>query len=424
MSAKESAVIGRFRCRRCWLALVLLTLAAGAPRPCPAQGVDATATSMAQTAATLSKEGDYDGATSLYLKAYDRSKEPVLLYNAARVQDKKGDLARARELYERYLRVEKDPEGLGRGRTRLDDLLDRIPGRLVVRVEPEGAAVEVDGRAVSAPGPVELKRGAHAVVVRHDGYAPERIETVVKSGEETRLDSRLKPLPGSLAVLCDVTGARVVVNGTPVGTVPLAGPVQLAPGRYVVEVRAPGRERFAATVDVAPGAEVRLPVSLVELAAPAMPEAPATAVSQAGGAPSPVEARSVRVPLSLAFSEGFLRYGGTTERTHVGMEAEVALRFAGAPWLVPGLALAWTVESPANVTIRPGIRWYFGSFPMYVRTAAAAMVTPVLAWAFVAGLGGDVPLWKGGFLRIEMDVGVWSASVVPVDFAVGLGHAF
>jgi len=106
------------------------------------------------------------------------------------------------------------------------------------------------------------------------------------------------------------------------------------------------------------------------------------------------------------------------------MEAEIGFRFAGAPWLVPCLGLAWTVESPVNVTIRPGLRWYFGTFPMYVRTAALAMVTPVQAWAFLGGLGGDVPLWEGGFLRMEVDVAVWSMSVIPVDFALGLGHAF
>jgi hypothetical protein len=388
---------------------------------------DASATTalMAQLASTLSKEGNYDGATALYLKAYERSKELVLLYDAARVQDKKGDLARAKALYERYLAVEHDADGLKRGRARLAELANRVPGRLVVVVEPAGAQILVDGRELPAGGPVELKRGTHAVVAKRDGYVPERRDAEVTPGDETRLQIRLKALPGSLSVECDVIGAQVATDGKALGTVPLPAPVALPPGHYVIEVTAPGYERFAATVDVDPGAAVKLPVTMA-----AVPVAvPAAASSEAAGTvakappPSP-RLRSVRVPLSLAFSEGFLRYSGATQRTHAGMETEVALRFAGAPWIVPGLGIAWTLESQVSVTLRAGIQWYFGSFPMFVRTAVAAMVTPDRTWAFVGGLGGDVPLWKGGFLRLEADAVVWSKSVVPMDFAVGVGHAF
>lgn len=148
---------------------------------------------------------------------------------------------------------------------------------------------------------------------------------------------------------------------------------------------------------------------------------PPSGVARTGQA---ADARTVRVPVSIALSEGVLRYGDETRRTHVGMEVEVGLRFAAVDWLVPSLGIAWTVERPVAVTLRPGLRWYFGSFPMYLRTAAAAMVTPERSWAFLAGIGGDVPLWRNGFLRLEADVAVWSASVVPVDFVVGIGHAW
>ena len=51
-------------------------------------------------------------------------------------------------------------------------------------------------------------------------------------------------------------------------------------------------------------------------------------------------------------------------------------------------------------------------------------MTPKPAAGFVAGLGGDIPLWKGGFLGLEMTTSVWSARVVPVEFRLGIGHAF
>jgi len=392
--------------------VVILFISLAIPCKSWSQEVDETVMNLAQAAASLSDAGDYDGAAKLYLKAYGLSKAPLLLYNVARVRDKNGDLARARELYERYLREETDPKGLKRGRARLSDLMDRIPGLVLVKVEPADARIQVDGRLVSGVGPHELKHGWHTIVVERDGYVAGRREAEIRAGKETRIEVSLKPLPGKLDIRCGVRDARVVVNGTFVGTTPVNKPLELRTGRYVVEVTAPGRKRFVETVNLSPGETARVDVRLALVEERPPPQSP----------PPPPPRKAVRIPLSLAFSEGFL--ASDQQRTHIGMEAEIGFRFAGAPWLVPCLGLAWTVESPVNVTIRPGLRWYFGSFPMYVRTAAVAMVTPVQAWAFLGGLGGDVPLWDGGFLRMEVDVALWPEGVVPMDFALGLGHAF
>lgn len=391
---------------RCVVSIVFLFIALALPSRSTSQEVDETVMNLAQAAASMSDAGDYEGAATLYLRAYELSKAPLLLYNAARVRDKNGDLARARELYERYLREETDPRGMKRGRKRLSDLLDRIPGLLTLKVTPADATVEVGGREISGSGPHEMKRGTYSVVVTRKGYSTERQTVEIRAGKETSVEVSLKPLPGKLDIRCGVRGARVVVNGTFVGAAPLSRPLELEPGRYVVEVTAPDRERFVKTVNLSFGETARVDVRLVLVEEPPPPPPPA----------------SVRFPLSLAFSEGLL--AEDQQRTHVGMEAEIGFRIAETPWLVPCLGLAWTVESPVNVTIRPGLRWYFGTFPIYVRTAAVAMVMPVRAWAFLAGLGGDVPLWEGGFLRMEVHVSVWSTSVIPVDFALGLGHAF
>lgn len=386
-----------------FLVVPLLTL--GTPASSTAQ--DETAINLAKDAAALSDAGEYEEAAKLYMKAYRLSKAPILLYNTARVWDKSGDLSKARKLYEWYLNVEKKPDGLERGRKRLSDLLDRIPGQLVVRVFPTDATVEVDGQKVSGAGPHDFTRGTHSIVVKRNGYLPEQQDVEILSDKETPVEIKLQTLPGTLKIQCHVRGARIFVNGKPMGTTPLSKPLKLSAGRYEVEVTAPGSKPFKWSVDVAPGEEAILPVKL------SAPEDDEESTSPE---------RSVRVPLSLAVTEGLLVHDG--QRTNVGLGVEVELRFAGARWLVPGIGLSLTVESPVNVTIRPGLRWYFGNFPMYVRTTAVAMVTPVTSWAFLSGLGGDIPLWKDGFLRLEIDVTVWSTSVVPLDFALGLGHAF
>lgn len=399
-----------------WFLLLASSLAALVPAACApvlAQPARSKATALAHAAAVLVDEGKLDEALSLFERAYRLDPAPILLGHMAMTYEKKGDLAEARELYERFIAEEKDAGRLAKGRAHLARVLDRIPGWLVVTVTPPGAWVLVGGKTLTSGTPVMLRRGSYDVEVNRQGHVPVRRTAEVRPGEETRLDIHLTPMQGSLVVLCDVAGAEVVVNGAPVGKVPLAGPLAMLPGRHVVEVAAPGRARFVGAVDVAPGETVRFPVDMGVI----------PSVRAVRPEPASAKERSIRVPLSLAVSEGFLRYLKTTSRTHVGMEFELGLRFARAPW-VPSLGIAWTAESPIAVTVRPGIRWYFGSFPMYVRTAAAAVVTPERAWAFLAGLGGDVPLWKNGFLRIEMYITMWSADVVPMDFAVGFGHGF
>jgi hypothetical protein len=282
-----------------------------------------------------------------------------------------------------------------------------------VTVAPSGAVVEVDGRRIT--GPVELKRGAHKVIATLEGYTPARAKAEILAGEEARLTLTLTPLPGSLVLDCSVSGARVTASGSPIGTTPLPGPVALAPGRYVVGVEAPGYEGFAGTVDVAPGRTARLPVRLGLL----------PAAATAGSLPEVVEdsPRTVRVPVSLALSEGFVRHSGATKRTHLGLETDLSLRFSGLSWLVAGLGLASTVESPIAFTLRPGIRWYLWS-PVFLRTGAAILVMPVRQVGFQVGAGWDLALWEHGFLRLEATTCFWSPAIFPMEFALAMGHAF
>ena len=61
---------------------------------------------------------------------------------------------------------------------------------------------------------------------------------------------------------------------------------------------------------------------------------------------------------------------------------------------------------------------------MYARTLVTFMVAPGRTFGFVGGLGGDIPLGEDWFVGLEADATVWSRKVVPVDFRVGVGHAF
>jgi hypothetical protein len=252
------------------LAIGVVLAAMATASPVPAQTAKDKATQLVRAAVVLVDEGKLDGALELFEKAYRLDPAPVILGHMAKVHDRKGNLAKAREMYEQWVATETDPGRLSKARVRLEDILERIPGKLVVTATPAGAAVKVDGRSVAAGAAVELKRGGHDVEVTLAGHAPEKRTAEIRPGGETRLGVELKPLPGRLAVRGGPSGARVTVNGADGRTLPLDRPYVLPPGHHVVEVTAKGYEKMVRTVEVGPDATATVDADLVALLPPAV----------------------------------------------------------------------------------------------------------------------------------------------------------
>ena len=245
------------------------------------------AVALTKAGVVLLEEGKLDQALELFEKAYRLDPAPVLLGHIGKVYDKKGDLPKAREYYERWVALESDPERLAKARARLADVLDRMPGTLVVIVSPEGAAVTVDGKAALAGKPVLLKRGTYDVVVVLKGHATLRRQVEVRPGEEAQVSVTLTPLPGRLEVR-GPPGAKVTVNGADPRTLPLDQPYSLPPGLHVVEVTASGSEKVVRTVEVRPDETATVDLEAAALA-PARPVAVPTEARkvQARVRPSP-----------------------------------------------------------------------------------------------------------------------------------------
>jgi hypothetical protein len=71
-------------------------------------------------------------------------------------------------------------------------------GSLVVRVQPEGSTVVIDGEHWQGPGlegrlTVQLAEGRHRVEIRKDGYTPYSADVDVRAGESTPLNVSLPP---------------------------------------------------------------------------------------------------------------------------------------------------------------------------------------------------------------------------------------
>lgn len=238
-----------------WIPTLAAVLVTAVAFPARSETARDKATRLARAAAVLVEEGKYDDALALFEKAYQLDPVPILLGHMGKVYEKKGNLPKAREMYERFVATETDPERLAKGRELLEGLSDRMPGRLVVTASPAGAEVRVDGRPVAAGTAVELRRGTHEVEVSLKGHAPAKRAAEVTPGGETRLAVQLLPLPGRVEVR-GPAGARVTVNGRDAKTLPLDRPYVVPPGLHVVEVAAEGFEKWVKTVEVKPNTTV------------------------------------------------------------------------------------------------------------------------------------------------------------------------
>ena len=117
------------------------------------------------------------------------------------------------------------------------------------------------------------------------------------------LDSALRETQthlGDLRIEGKPDGAEVTVNGSVVGTLPLASPVRVSEGRVTVEARAPGRKSLSTTMTIAAHANDRLQISLEAEAPPPPPQPsarvvpPSSVTSDAAEAGASPPARSAR----------------------------------------------------------------------------------------------------------------------------------
>ncbi|WP_437319120.1 PEGA domain-containing protein [Sorangium sp. So ce385] len=79
---------------------------------------------------------------------------------------------------------------------------------------------------------------------------------------------------GAVVVSANVPGAKVLVDGSPVGTTPLVDPVFLEPGSHTIAVQHDGYSPKSSAVDVARGSEIQRAFELEKLvvSAPPTPE--------------------------------------------------------------------------------------------------------------------------------------------------------
>jgi tetratricopeptide (TPR) repeat protein len=268
--------------------VVVVAATAFAHRAGAEEGGAAAAAALAASARVYYDEGKLDQALELFEKAYSLDPDKSLQVNIARIYDKKGDLARAQTEYEKLLKAPLDAAVKAKVEAWLAAVLEKFTGFLVLRVEPAGASVLVDGQAVvlSKEGGLELKTGRHQVVVRQDGFLDETRDVDVVSGAKVGVDVRLRSRLGKVKLDCACNGAQITVDGVSVGVVPLKHPLQLEPGAHLVELVASGFNKASRNLKVVSGEEILLSMKMESVVAkaptPPVPAAvPAVPVAKA-----------------------------------------------------------------------------------------------------------------------------------------------
>lgn len=246
------------------------------------------AAELAEAARSAHSAGAYDFAIQAYEQAHALDRKPDLLFSLAEsyrqryaAEGEAYDLLRAVEHYRRYLEV--SPRGAHRGSAEralstlaadaegapVDDAdmarvaAERISAtRLSVSSNVLGAEARIDGGpAQKLPLFVIVAPGKHTLTVRASGYEQEDRVITIGKGTVYPVTAHLHPLAAKLSV-DGPSGAGVRVDGTFMGVLPLAKPIELDPGSHRVEVVMSGHEAYARRIELARGKEAKLSVDL------------------------------------------------------------------------------------------------------------------------------------------------------------------
>jgi hypothetical protein len=144
--------------------------------------------------------------------------------------------------------------------------LKRISGAVVIRTDPAGANIDIDGNRVGV-SPYEgenLSPGTHKVRVEKEGYEVWEGQVVVEAGRAKETFAKLELKVGELEVRSEPTGVKVLLDGKEVGETPLVlrG---TSPGRHRIRIAKEGYDTHEESVDVKVKERTKVDVSLRRL---------------------------------------------------------------------------------------------------------------------------------------------------------------
>ncbi|MDH5493603.1 MAG: PEGA domain-containing protein [Myxococcales bacterium] len=119
----------------------------------------------------LLERGEHAEAEAAFVQAHGLVPNPILLLAVADARERAGRGPGAVEMLERYLGERADSPDADTVRARITALRAQ-PALLVLRSDPAGASVSIDGSAIDAVTPTEvpIAPGAHEITLHLEGY--------------------------------------------------------------------------------------------------------------------------------------------------------------------------------------------------------------------------------------------------------------
>ena len=185
----------------------------------------------------------------VYLDGKEFGESPLLLSD---VSPGRHLIRVAKEGYEAYEVL----ENIGGDRKKVMAQLKKVvtEGELIIRTEPSGATVTLNGRSVGK-SPYEgksLPPGIYRIRITKEGYENLEKAEIVDSGKRVEVLAQLTPLKpkeGDLEVRSEPGEAKVYLDGKYLGETPLFQP-RIRPGRYSILVLKEGYHPFEERVEV------------------------------------------------------------------------------------------------------------------------------------------------------------------------------
>ncbi len=247
----------------------------------------------------------YVEALRAYFTSYRLVPNRNVLYNIARCYEA---LARYNEAYRYYNDLSQEPL-LEADKKEVVEARDRLKSKValvLVTTEPPGADVYVDredlGIRGQSPQMLALTPGPHTVIVRKEGYRPQKASITMKKGLFVSQQFMLQLITGKVELTGTPKDAEVreSPDGPVVGTVPST--LTLPPGPHVLHVRAPDHTPAQFVVNVP--AEGKVPLQ-VNLSRQEKPTGRLTVTANRNGASVRVDDRpSGFTPIVLTLSQG------------------------------------------------------------------------------------------------------------------------
>jgi hypothetical protein len=238
-------------------------------RPSLAESLSVAAKDAYESATLLLNLNDPAGALAKYSQAYDLSQDPRLLYNMALCARDLHQYARVQALLLRYERDAGD-ELPASHKADVDQALATVRnlvGTVHVEANESGASVVIDGEEVGTTPlgePSVLDLGKHRLSVTKPGFREFAAVIDVSGGQESIVLATMQARGAHLVVRAELPATVIVDRRVAPG--PFDGVVPA--GTHLVQVTAPGKKPFAATLILLEGETRSLQPGLVNESRP------------------------------------------------------------------------------------------------------------------------------------------------------------